>query len=205
MKKKIFTIFAAAALILGMTGCTVEDNPSSADNSATEKEFIGLWYEDFEYADETEEGIPFSRVLLAVKVDEDHTGYIIAGVFDEIGDEPVEVYGGPEEAYFSWKLLEDGRVQLGDPDTGETYDLPHSLTRGDGNYGKNITNVAETKIKLSDKTVTMTNNDGTHTLAKANAEKEEAIKEELKQRIKSNVGLKLGGATSDNFNADNIR
>jgi len=129
MKSRFFAMIAAAALLLGMTGCTGVDNPSTNDMSVLEQSLIGLWWDEFEYADVTEAGVPFSRVLLAVKADADHTGCIYLGVFDNTSDEPLAIYGGPEDAGFTWRLLADGRILLGNPVTGESY----ALTRGDNN------------------------------------------------------------------------
>ena len=74
MKSRFLAMIAAAVLLLGMTGCTVEDNPSSSEIDVLEKSLVGVWWDEFEYADVTEAGVPFSRVMLAVKADADHTG-----------------------------------------------------------------------------------------------------------------------------------
>ena len=105
MKQKIFVIFAAALFLVGMTGCTAEDNPASDNTKVLEESLVGLWVDEFEYADVTEAGVPFSKVVLAVDVAADHTGCLYLGVFDESGDEPLAVYGGPEDAAFTWRLL----------------------------------------------------------------------------------------------------
>ena len=90
MKQKIFAVFAAALLLLGMTDCTSNvDNPSPVDTTVLEQSLVGLWWDEFEYADVTEAGVPFSRVMLAVKADADHTGCIYLGVFDNTSDEPL--------------------------------------------------------------------------------------------------------------------
>lgn len=115
MKQKIFAVFAAALLLLGMTDCTSNvDNPSPVDTTVLEQSLVGLWWDEFEYADVTEAGVPFSRVMLAVKADADHTGCIYLGVFDNTSDEPLAIYGGPENAGFKWRLLADGvRIKCG--------------------------------------------------------------------------------------------
>ena len=61
MKQKIFAMFIVAMLLLGMTGCAAVDNPSSTDTSILEQSLIGLWYEEFDYEDVTEDGKPFNR------------------------------------------------------------------------------------------------------------------------------------------------
>jgi len=180
MKQKFFAMFAAAMLLLGMTGCTGVDNPSTStdDMSVLEQSLVGLWWDEFEYADVTEAGVPFSRVLLAVKADADHTGCIYLGVFDDTGDEPLAVYGGPEDAGFTWRLLADGRILLSDPATGESYALTRSA-EGDSSYGNDMTNVTSTSLTYAAGSVTVANDSYSGTLVKADAEKEADIEETL--------------------------
>ena len=178
MKQKFFAMIAAAMLLLGMTGCTVEDNPSSVDINVLEQSLIGLWWDEFEYADVTEAGVPFSRVMLAVKADADHTGCIYLGVFNDTSDEPLAVYGGPQDAGFTWRLLADGRIQLSDPATGESYTL--TRTRGDGgSYGEGMTDVAGTSLTYDNGSVTVANGNYSGELEKADAGKAAYIEETL--------------------------
>ena len=191
MKKTIFAMIAAV-LLLGTTACMSEDNPSTVDIDALERELVGLWWDEYEYADVTETGVPFSRVLLAVVADADHTGCIYLGVFNDTSDEPLAVYGGPKDAGFTWQLLADGRILLGDPVTGETYALARSvtraLTRGDGgSYGETMTDVSSTSVTYTDNSVTVTNDDYSGTLEKANAEEAADIKEKLQNSINTNL------------------
>lgn len=204
MKKNIFAIFAAAALLLGMTSCSKSDNPDPIDISAMEKELVGLWWDEFEYADVTEDGVPFDRVLLAVLVNADHTGSIYLGVFEDTNDEPLAIYGGPEEAGFTWKLLEDGRIVLGDPETGETYALAPTLTRA-GSYGSDMTNVSGTNLAYNNGTVTASNGNYSGTLTKANAETTSDIEQKLRKTIQSNVNFESGGSTPKGFRDRDIR
>jgi len=188
MKQKIFAVLAAAVLLLGMTGCSKEDNPASTDINAQEQSLVGLWWDEYEHADVTEDGMPFSRVLLAVKVNANHTGCIYLGVFDDTSDEPLAVYGGPDNAGFTWSLLADGRIQLGDPVTGETYALARALTRADSNsYGDNMTNVANTSMTATNGNVTVTNGNQTNTLAKADAGKTAEIGNTLSIQAKGHA------------------
>lgn len=171
-------MMAAAVLLLGMTGCTVEDNPSFNDIDVLEKNLVGVWWDEFEYADVTEAGVPFNRVMLAVKADADHTGCIYLGVFDDEGNVPRAVYGGPKDAGFTWHLLADGSLLLGDPVTGESYAL--ARTRGDGNsYGEGMTDVASTKVTYADGSMTVTNASYSGELVKADTEKAVDIEETL--------------------------
>ena len=161
-------MFAAAVLLLGMTGCSSVDNPSSNNVIVQEQDLIGLWWDEFEYAGETEAGMPFSRVLLAVKADADHTGCIYLGVFDSTSDDPLAIYGGPEDAGFKWRLLDDGRVLLSDPITGESYALTRSA-EGDSSFGNDMTDVSNTSISYDNGSVTVTNGSYTGELEKADA------------------------------------
>ena len=178
MKLKFFAMIAAAVLLLGMTGCSKEDNPSSKDMSVLEQSLIGLWWDEYQYEDVTEAGVPFSRVLLAVKADADHTGCIYLGVYDDISNDPLAVYGGPEDAGFKWRLLEDGRILLSDPVTGESYALARTRADG-GSYGDGMTDVKNTSLTYTDGSVTVNNGDYSGTLEKADAEKAADIAESL--------------------------
>ena len=190
MKQKLLAIMAAAMLMLGMTACTNEDNPSTADIDALERELVGVWWDQFEYADVTETGVPFSRVLLAVIANADHTGCIYLGVFNDTSDEPLAIYGGPEDAGFTWQLLADGTLLLGDPVTGETYALSRR-TRGDGgSYGNSMTDVSSTKVTYTDNSMTVSNDSYSGTLVKADAATAADIEETLStQSTATNTNL----------------
>ena len=196
------TLFAAAVLLLGTTGCSKDDDPAPIDVSAAEKEIVGLWWDEFKYADVTEEGVPFTRALLVVEADEDHTGCIYLGVFDDKSDEPLAIYGGPKDAGFTWKVLSDGKIQLGDPDTGETIEMAPALTRG---YGSNMTNTSNTNMSYNNGTVTVTNGDQSNTLHKADASQTSAIEQKLSTGVNSNVDLESGGKTPSDFGSSDIR
>ena len=84
MKKKILAILAIAVLLLGMSACTDSaDNPVSPSQQEMEESLVGLWYEEFDYEDVTEDGKPFNRALIAVETKADHTGYVALAVFDD--------------------------------------------------------------------------------------------------------------------------
>ena len=178
-----------------MTGCSKDEDTPSNTTKLTEQDLVGLWWDEFEYADVTETGKPFTRALLAVKADADHTGCIYLGVFDDSSDEPVAVYGGPEDAGFTWKLLDDGKVQLGDPVTGEAY----LLTRADGgSYGSQATDVASTQLICASDKLTMTNVGYAGTLAKADTEQAAAIEEKLKDFNTNVNGVEVIGIGEPN-------
>ena len=209
MKKKFFAIFAVTALLLGMTGCSKSDDEPTIDVEAAEKELVGIWWDEFEYSDVTEDGVPFTRALLAVEADEDHTGCIYLGVFNDESDEPLAIYGGREDAGFNWKVLENGRIVLSDPITEESYELARvspALTRADGgNYGNNMTNVSGTNMNYSNGSITVNNGTYSGTLNKADANTAAEIEQKFRTKIYTNVGLGTGGTTPSDFTSDNIR
>ena len=173
MKHKVLTMLAAAVLLLATTSCSKDDNTINV--AELEKELVGVWWDEFKYADVTETGVPFTRVLLAVKADADHTGCIYLGVFDDTDDLPLAVYGGPEDAGFRWQLLSDGRLLLSDPTTGETTEL----TRSGDSYADNMTDVSAANMTYTADHVTMTNENYSGTLAKADASQESDIWKKL--------------------------
>lgn len=177
MKQKIFAMMTAALLLMGMTGCTSVDSPSSPDPKVLEERLVGFWWDEFKYADVTEAGVPFSRVLLAVQTNPDHTGYLYLGVFDADGNEPLAVYGGPSDAPFTWRLLDDGSIELNDLSTGQSRVLTRS--DDDNSYGDNMTNVKSTNASYDNGSMKVTNGSYAGTLTKADATKEAEIKEKL--------------------------
>ena len=121
MKKKILAVLVIAVLLLGMIACTDSaDNPVSPSQQEMEESLVGLWYEEFDYEDVTEDGKPFNRALIAVETKADHTGYVALAVFDDAFNEPLEIYGGPKDAPFTWQVTAEGQVILTDPATGTT-------------------------------------------------------------------------------------
>ena len=156
-------MLVAIALLLGMTGCKKE---SSINVQELEQSLVGVWWDEFEYEDVTEDGVPFSRVLLAVQADADHTGCIYLGVFDDTDDNPLVIYGGPAVAGFTWKLLSDGSLELGYPSASKSI----AITRADdGSYGDTMTDVSGTSMTYTGEGVTMNNGTYSSTLTKADA------------------------------------
>lgn len=171
MKKLFFALFAAAMLLSGLTGCMRE-----IDVKLAEQCLVGIWWDEYDYSDVTETGVPFDKVLLAVEADADHSGCIYLGLFDSKSDELVAVYGGPEEAGFKWELTSKGDIVLSDPVSGEST----VLTKADGSsYGDNMTNVPGTTMTLSNNNLTLNNTSYSSTLTKADSGTEGEIKETL--------------------------
>ena len=133
--KRMIQWVLAATLICGasiFTSCTSnDDNPSIPSQQEIEKSLVGLWYEEFDYEDVTEDGKPFNRALIAVEANADHTGYVALAVFDDEFNEPLGIYGGPKDAPFTWQVNAEGLLTLTDPNTGTT--LTPARTRGDAN------------------------------------------------------------------------
>ena len=151
MKHKVLTMLAAAVLLLATTGCSKDDNTINV--AELEKELVGVWWDEFEYADVTETGVPFTRVLLAIVADADHT----------------------EDAGFMWHLLPNGDLQLSVPGLGEV----KALTRSGGSYADNMTDVSAAHMTYAANHVTMTNENYSGTLAKADASQESDIRKKL--------------------------
>ncbi len=133
MKQTFFAFLAAALFLSGLSACTDKtDNPATTSQQELEKSLIGLWYEEFDYADVTEDGKPFTHALIAVEAKADHTGYVALAVFDDVFNEPLEIYGGPKDAPFTWQVTADGHVVLTDPSTGES--VMSASRRSGGDY-----------------------------------------------------------------------
>ena len=189
--KKLFAMMAAVALMVGAAGCAVDDNPAKIVLSPEEQALVGFWYDEFEYDGMTEDSIPFSRVLLAVDVEADRTGCLYLGVFDGESDEPLVIYGGPEDAGFKWALLPDGRVQISDPASGESIALSRrTRAADDGIYGKDMTNVSTTSIAYTGDAMTVKNTTYSGALAKADADKQTATQDKLTISAKSPDGTR---------------
>ena len=172
MKKIIIALFAASALLLGLTGCDKE-----TDIKKLEQSLVGIWWDAYEYSNVTETGVAFDWVLLAVVADADHSGCIYLGAYDSKQGELVAVYGGPKDAGFKWELTHDGNIVLSDPASGAST----VLTRAgrDGSYGDGMTDVNGTNMTYTDGSVTVSNGSYSGTLTKADAGKEGEINEQF--------------------------
>lgn len=172
MKKIIIALFAASALLLGLTGCDKE-----TDIKKLEQSLVGIWWDAYEYSNVTETGVAFDWVLLAVVADADHSGCIYLGAYDSKSEELVAVYGGPEDAGFKWELTREGNIVLSDPATGESTVLTRAGS--DGSYGDGMTDVNGTNMTYKDGSVKVSNDSYSGTLTKADTGKEGEIKEQF--------------------------
>jgi hypothetical protein len=186
MKQKTIALLAIAALMCVVTGCSKSDDTPTR---IQEKDLVGIWYDEYEYAGVTEDGIPFSRVLLAVDVAADHTGSIYMGVFNNTEENPLYAYGGPKDAAFKWSLLNDGKVALSTPDDSEDIVLSPSRSGTNGSYGNGMTDVGSTNVTCNGNGMTLTNNNYSGTLTKADASKTSDINDKLRVLI---IAVKSG-------------
>ena len=175
MKKKILAILAIAVFLLGMSACTDSaDNPVSPSQQELEESLVGLWYEEFDYEDVTEDGKPFNRALIAVETKADHTGYVALAVFDDAFNEPLEIYGGPKDAPFTWQVTAEGQVILTDLATGTTFSP--ARTRGDGDHN-DFVDIGQIKMKSGSNNIAFSNTSHQGTLTKSGASNNGLIKE----------------------------
>lgn len=132
MTKSVCLLLALLCSASVFISCTsdIADNPVSPQR--TEESLVGLWYEEFEYSGVLEDtGETFTSVVLAMQINKDHTGCLYAGAFNEGDyDNPIVVYGGPEEAGFRWQLNSNGQLIMTATDGSGSIALTRS--RGDG-------------------------------------------------------------------------
>ena len=173
MKTKYLAMIAV--LLLSMSACTNGiDNPTVPSQQEMAKSLVGLWYETFDYEDVTESGKPFNRALIAVEANADHTGYVALAVFDDAFNEPLEIYGGPKDAPFTWQVTADGKVILKDPATGETY-APSPTRRASSH--NDFVDISQIKMTSGSSSVAFSNASHEGTLAKAESSNSEMIQE----------------------------
>jgi pimeloyl-ACP methyl ester carboxylesterase len=159
----------------GMVSCTDKtDNIPSPSQQEMEKDLIGLWYEDFDYKDVTEKGKPFNRAMITMEVKADHTGYVALSVFDDEFNEPLETYGGPTDAPFTWQVTADGHIILDAPKTDKT--LRSAGTDSTGNHN-NFVDIGQMNLNCNQGTVTFSNASHKGTLTKADSGKSDLIQD----------------------------
>ena len=175
MKQKIIAMFATAVLLFGMSACTGNtDNPAIPSQQGMEESLIGLWYEEFDYEDVTEDGKPFNHALIVVETKADHTGYVALAVFDDEFNEPLEIYGGPKDAPFIWQVTADGHIILTDPNTGET--VMSARTRGGGNHS-DFVDIGQIEMNSAQGSIAFSNASHEGSLTKAGSGKDGLIQD----------------------------
>ena len=154
----------AVVLLLGLSACKDNtDNPATPSQQEMEQSLVGLWSESFDYEDVTEDGKPFNRALIVVEAKADHTGYIALAVFDDEFNEPLEIYGGPKDAPFTWQVSANGQVILTDPNTGTSYAA--ARTRGDGGHN-DFVDIGQIKMRSGSGSIAFSNATHEGTLTK---------------------------------------
>ena len=159
----------------GMVACTDKtDNVSRPSQQEMEKNLIGLWYEDFDYKDVTEKGKPFNRAMITLEVKADHTGYVALSVFDDEFNEPLEIYGGPTDAPFTWQITADGHVILDAPQTDNV--LRSAETDSTGSHN-DFVDINQINLDCKQGTVNFSNTSHNGSLSKVEGGKDDLIQD----------------------------
>ena len=176
MNKQKQWVLAAILILCGivLTSCSNSDIPSTPSQQGLEESLIGLWYEDFEYEDVTENGKPFNRALIAVETKADHTGYVALAVFDDEFNEPLEIYGGPNDAPFIWQVTADGHVILTDPSTGTS--ISSARTRGDESHN-DFVDIGQINMNCTQGRIDFSNASHQGSLSRAGSNKNDLIQD----------------------------
>ena len=172
--EKMKTWLIAAALICGVSVFTACTDNNDSRQQELEDSLVGVWYEDFDYEDVTEDGKPFNRALIVVETKADHTGYLALAVFDDEFNEPLRIYGGPKDAPFIWQVTAEGFIILKDPKTGTT-SIP-GLTRSGGDHS-NFTDISQTKLNYEQGSIAYSNASHKGSLNKAASSKNDLIQD----------------------------
>ena len=146
MEKKFLMVVALLWAVVFTSCSDKDDNTDTRSQKEMEESIIGLWQEEFEYKDVTEDGKPFNRALIVVETKADHTGYVALAVFDDEFDEPLEVYGGPKDAPFTWQVTAQGHITLSVPNAGPTMKSAHRSS--DGSHS-NFVDIGQIKMNCA--------------------------------------------------------
>ena len=145
MEKKFLMVVALLWAVV-FTSCSDKDDNDTRSQQELEESIIGLWQEEFEYKDVTEDGKPFNRALIVVETKADHTGYVALAVFDDEFNEPLEVYGGPKDAPFTWQVTAQGHITLSVPNAGST--MKSARRSSDGSHS-NFVDIGQIKMNCA--------------------------------------------------------
>ena len=146
MEKKFLMVVALLWAVVFTSCSDKDDNTDTRSQQELEESIIGLWQEEFEYKDVTEEGKPFNRALIVVETKADHTGYVALAVFDDEFNEPLEIYGGPKDAPFTWQVTAQGHITLSVPNAGPTMKSAHRSS--DGSHS-NFVDIGQIKMNCA--------------------------------------------------------
>ena len=146
MEKKFLMVVALLWAVVFTSCSDKDDNTDTRSQKEMEESIIGLWQEEFEYKDVTEDGKPFNRALIVVETKADHTGYVALAVFDDEFNEPLEVYGGPKDAPFTWQVTAQGHITLSVPNAGPT--MKSARRSSDGSHS-NFVDIGQIKMNCA--------------------------------------------------------
>ena len=146
MEKKFLMVVALLWAVVFTSCSDKDDNTDTRSQQELEESIIGLWQEEFEYKDVTEDGKPFNRALIVVETKADHTGYVALAVFDDEFNEPLEIYGGPKDAPFTWQVTAQGHITLSVPNAGPTMKSAHRSS--DGSHS-NFVDIGQIKMNCA--------------------------------------------------------
>ena len=146
MEKKFLMVVALLWAVVFTSCSDKDDNSDTRSQKEMEESIIGLWQEEFEYKDVTEDGKPFNRALIVVETKADHTGYVALAVFDDEFNEPLEVYGGPKDAPFTWQVTAQGHITLSVPNAGST--MKSARRSSDGSHS-NFVDIGQIKMNCA--------------------------------------------------------
>ena len=146
MEKKFLMVVALLWAVVFTSCSDKDDNTDTRSQQEMEESIIGLWQEEFEYKDVTEDGKPFNRALIVVETKADHTGYVALAVFDDEFNEPLEVYGGPKDAPFTWQVTAQGHITLSVPNAGST--MKSARRSSDGSHS-NFVDIGQIKMNCA--------------------------------------------------------
>jgi pimeloyl-ACP methyl ester carboxylesterase len=146
MEKKFLMVVALLWAVVFTSCSDKDDNTDTRSQQELEESIIGLWQEEFEYKDVTEDGKPFNRALIVVETKADHTGYVALAVFDDEFNEPLEVYGGPKDAPFTWQVTAQGHITLSVPNAGST--MKSARRSSDGSHS-NFVDIGQIKMNCA--------------------------------------------------------
>ena len=146
MEKKFLMVVALLWAVVFTSCSDKDDNTDTRSQKEMEESIIGLWQEEFEYKDVTEDGKPFNRALIVVETKADHTGYVALAVFDDEFNEPLEIYGGPKDAPFTWQVTAQGHITLSVPNAGST--MKSARRSSDGSHS-NFVDIGQIKMNCA--------------------------------------------------------
>lgn len=111
--RKAFRLFWLMVLpiVLGLSACAEYDTP--VDSNPLPKQVSGLWWAliDSKGTLPSEfEGKDYTRMGMAIQLNEDGTGYAVSFLFDNEQSDPVQTIGGAGMARFTYATMQNGHI-----------------------------------------------------------------------------------------------